>query len=313
MEKTAKDLFTALRSGDITALGRALTYIESASDAGRKQADILLSQALSFSSDSVFRIGITGVGGVGKSSFIASLGAYLLAQDSGHRLAILAIDPTSPSSSGSVMGDKTRMGVLLGSDRVYIRPSPHRLHTGGLAITTADSMAICEAAGYNIIIVETMGVGQGEWAIHYTTDVCVLLVMAGMGDALQGIKRGLQELADIMVVHKADAHREKEAEEESRRLQHLFPSASVLTASSHTHKGIDALWNTLISLQSRSDWSEKRKKQREWLFSAWLKKYMEESAGALFESAAHLRSAVRNKEQTARAAARQMYRQINKA
>ena len=183
------------------AIAKAITLLESTRADHRLQADELLTALLPHTGQS-FRLGISGVPGVGKSTFIEALGLYLIAQ--GHRVAVLAVDPSSSVSGGSILGDKTRMELLSVHENAYIRPSPSSGTLGGVAEKTREAMLVCEAAGYNVVIVETVGVGQSETAVANMTDMFVLMQLPNAGDDLQAIKKGVMELADLVVINKAD-------------------------------------------------------------------------------------------------------------
>ncbi|MEX0820905.1 MAG: methylmalonyl Co-A mutase-associated GTPase MeaB, partial [Rhodothermales bacterium] len=217
-------LLEGVRSGDRAALGRAITLIESTREADRSTAQDLLG-ALLPRSEGALRVGITGVPGVGKSTFIEVLGGRIL-EDDERRVAVLAVDPTSTRSGGSILGDKTRMRRLAGDPRVFIRPSPSGPIAGGVARRTREALLVCEAAGYDTIFVETVGVGQAETAVHGMVDYFLLLVLAGAGDELQGIKRGIVEMADGIAVTKAEGDNQAAAEAARRAFQsalQLFP------------------------------------------------------------------------------------------
>ena len=191
----------AVRAGDRRALGRAITLVESRRDEDRPRAEALLEALLAYRSDAI-RIGISGVPGVGKSTFIESFGRHLI--DEGHRVAVLAVDPSSTVSGGSILGDKTRMEELGRNPKAFIRPSPTGGTLGGVARRTREAISLCEAAGYDVVIVETVGVGQSETAVKDMTDIFVLLLSPTGGDELQGMKRGIVELADLILVNKTD-------------------------------------------------------------------------------------------------------------
>jgi len=258
LKKTKKRLFSldqmlgGIRDGDISMLGQAITLVESSLESHQKDAQELIAACLPYSGSS-FRVGITGVPGAGKSTFIEALGNHIL--NEGGRLAVLAIDPSSERSSGSILGDKTRMEELAGSDRAYIRPSPSGGTLGGVARKTRESIILCEAAGFDTIFVETVGVGQSETAVHSMVDFFLLLMLAGAGDELQGIKRGIMEMADAIVINKADGNnisRTRRAQAEFANALHLFPPSrsgwvpKVLSCSSLYNKGIREIW-TLAS------------------------------------------------------------------
>ena len=194
-------LLEGVRRRERRALAKAITLLESTRADHRSRADALLNALLPFTGAAI-RLGISGVPGVGKSTFIEALGLYLIAQ--GHRAAVLAIDPSSSVSGGSILGDKTRMEQLSVNDAAYIRPTPSSGTLGGVAEKTREAMLVCEAAGYDVVIVETVGVGQSEIAVASMTDMFVLLQLPNAGDELQAIKKGVMELADLVVINKAD-------------------------------------------------------------------------------------------------------------
>jgi LAO/AO transport system kinase len=216
-------------------------------------AERIVEDCLPYCGNSI-RVGITGVPGAGKSSVIEVLGTYLICEH-GQKVAVLAIDPSSQISGGSILGDKTRMKSLASSDMAFIRPSPSRGSLGGVAQRTREAMLLCEAAGYQNILVETVGVGQSETAVHDMVDFFLLMTLAGAGDELQGMKRGVMELADVVAVNKADGSNLKAAEKaraEAQNALHYFPGSQsgwtpcALTCSAQTSKGISELWNCVL-------------------------------------------------------------------
>jgi LAO/AO transport system kinase len=238
-------------SGDRVALGQAITLIESTLDTDQQTAAALLEKILPRSGNSL-RVGITGVPGVGKSTFIESLGKYLV--NKGKKLAVLTIDPSSQLTKGSILGDKTRMEELSKHPSAFIRPSSSSNATGGVAHKTREAMLLCEAAGYNVVIVETVGVGQSETAVSNMVDFFLLLMLAGAGDELQGMKKGIMEIADAIVITKADGSNLKNAIEAQGVYQQalqLFPSSesgwrpTVLTSSSLNGNGVEEIWNVI--------------------------------------------------------------------
>jgi LAO/AO transport system kinase len=263
--------------GQRAILAQAITLIESSRGADRELAEQILEECLSHSGNSI-RLGITGVPGAGKSSLIEVLGMSLI-QEHHQKVAVLAIDPTSQVSGGSILGDKTRMKSLAASDMAFVRPSPSRGSLGGVAQRTREVMLLCEAAGYQNVIVETVGVGQSETAVHDMVDFFLLLALTGAGDDLQGMKRGVMELADLVVINKADGTNRSAAERarvEAQNALHYFPmSASgwtprALTSSAHTGKGISEIWNSVlecVALTKTNGWfgQTRRNQARKWM------------------------------------------------
>ncbi|MCB0375003.1 MAG: methylmalonyl Co-A mutase-associated GTPase MeaB [Sinomicrobium sp.] len=238
-------------TGDTVALSRAITLIESTRKQHTEDAQTIIETCLPYAGKSV-RIGITGVPGVGKSTFIEVFGKFLTAR--GKKVAVLAVDPSSAISKGSILGDKTRMDALAKDEHAFIRPSPSGETLGGVARKTRETVLLCEACGFDIIIIETVGVGQSETAVHGMTDFFLLLKLAGAGDELQGIKRGIMEAADAVVIHKADGDTLKaarQAKTDFSRALHLYPPKEngwmpkVLLASALEHSGIEAIWELI--------------------------------------------------------------------
>ena len=221
---SAEELFSGIQNGKRAALSRALTMVESKLPQHRALAEILVKKALPLSGNSI-RIGITGVPGVGKSTFIETFGEYLTSL--GKKVAVLAVDPSSTKSKGSILGDKTRMNKLSLNANAFIRPSPSAGSLGGVAAKTRESILLCEAAGFDVIIIETVGVGQSETTVKSMVDFFILLMLAGAGDELQGIKRGIMEMADLLLINKADGENTlqnaRRAVGEYKRALHLFP------------------------------------------------------------------------------------------
>ncbi len=271
------ELLDGIRAKDISLLSQAITLVESAHPQHHSDAQELVAACLPFSGDA-FRIGITGVPGAGKSTFIESLGKHII--ESGGRLAVLAIDPSSERSKGSIMGDKTRMEELAARPEVYIRPSPSGGTLGGVARKTRETIILCEAAGFDTIFVETVGVGQSETAVHSMVDFFLLIMLAGAGDELQGIKRGIMEMADAIVINKADGNniqKARRAQAEFSNALHLFPPSPsgwtplVKTCSSLNHEGIVEIWEMVgeyIQLVSEKGYLKLRRKEqsRYWMF-----------------------------------------------
>ena len=248
----AIDLLAGIRNGDRALLGRAVTIVESSNPSHFDLASQIVAQCLPYAGNSV-RIGITGVPGVGKSTFIEALGKLLT--KNGKKVAVLAVDPSSTLSHGSILGDKTRMQDLVNDPNAYIRPSPSGENLGGVARKTREAIILFEAAGYDVILIETVGVGQSETAVHSMTDFFLLLKITGAGDELQGIKRGIMEMADAVVINKSDGGNEKKARlarAEFNRALHFFPPREdgwqpvALTCSSLTHEGIDEVWELIV-------------------------------------------------------------------
>ena len=241
----------SLLSGDRRALAKAITLVESKLDADRELAQVVLEQVLPHSGNSI-RVGVTGVPGVGKSTFIEAFGLHLLSQ--GKRVAVLAVDPSSPIAGGSIMGDKTRMEELSRREEAFIRPSPSEGALGGVAQKTRETMLLCEAAGYDVILVETVGVGQSEYQVAAMVDFFMVLMLPGGGDELQGIKKGILELADALVINKADGDSENLAKMASQHytsamnlLRHTsFWTPRVMTCSALELRNIDSVWGMII-------------------------------------------------------------------
>ncbi|WP_245404763.1 methylmalonyl Co-A mutase-associated GTPase MeaB [Ancylobacter gelatini] len=249
---TPEQLADGVRGGSRAMLARAITLVESRKESHRALAEQLLQLLLSETGRAT-RVGITGVPGVGKSTSIDALGAYLLGE--GHRVAVLAVDPSSTRTGGSILGDKTRMARLSMDERAFVRPSPSAGTLGGVAARTRETLLLCEAAGYDVVLVETVGVGQSETAVADMTDTFLVLMLPGAGDELQGIKKGIIELADIVAVNKADgenALRARAAASEYRAALHVLGGREahwqvpVLTYSGLTGEGIAALWGQVL-------------------------------------------------------------------
>ncbi|MGA2889431.1 MAG: methylmalonyl Co-A mutase-associated GTPase MeaB [Terracidiphilus sp.] len=266
-----------IRSGSRAILAQAITLIESSRAADRELAEQIVEDCLPNSGNSI-RVGITGVPGAGKSSVIEALGASLITEH-GQKVAVLAIDPSSQLSGGSILGDKTRMLSLASSEMAFIRPSPSRGSLGGVTQRTREAMLLCEAAGYQNVLVETVGVGQSETAVHDMVDFFLLIALTGAGDELQGMKRGVMELANIVVINKADgsnlAAAERACSEAQNALHYLPRSLSgwtprAMTCSAQTRKGIAELWNAIQehhSMTKANGWFglTRRDQTRRWM------------------------------------------------
>ncbi|WP_409276306.1 methylmalonyl Co-A mutase-associated GTPase MeaB [Neobacillus sp. SCS-31] len=268
-------LAEGILAGERSALARGITLVESNAGHHFKEAQALLQKLLPYSGNSI-RIGITGVPGAGKSTFIEAFGSFLCRL--GHKVAVLAVDPSSTVSGGSILGDKTRMENLSREPNAFIRPSPSGGKLGGVHRKTRESMLLCEAAGFDVILVETVGVGQSETAVRGMVDFFILLVLTGAGDELQGMKKGIMELADAIVVNKADGLNEPLAEQtriEYKRILHFLQQATpgwdtrALTCSALTQKGIPEIWSVIGEFRDSVDRSgvffERRRSQmRDW-------------------------------------------------
>jgi LAO/AO transport system kinase len=269
---TTEEFKNGILAGEKSVLSRAITLVESKSVVDRKQANELVNSILSFTGKS-FRLGITGAPGVGKSTFIDGFGDFLLKK--GKKVAVLAIDPSSKISGGSILGDKTRMEKLVGQPNVFIRPSPAGLELGGVAQSTWESILLCESAGYDFVVVETVGVGQSETAVKEMTDMLLFLTIAGAGDDLQGIKRGIMEMIDLVVINKSDQI-EKEilgkVKSNFAHALHLFPpraakpDVDILSCSALNSTGFDEIWQFILDYQAKLSangfFEENRKAQK---------------------------------------------------
>jgi len=272
------DLAEAIRAGDRAALPRAITLVESTRADHREQAQRLL-LALMPDAGRAMHVGITGVPGVGKSTTIEALGMHLIEQ--GHRVAVLAVDPSSTRTGGSILGDKTRMARLAVHPHAYIRPSPTSGTLGGVARATRETIVLLEAAGFDVVLVETVGVGQSEVAVANMVDTFVFLTLARTGDQLQGIKKGVLELADVVVVNKADGEHAIEARAAARELaaaiRLIYPPETlwrppVLTMSARDGTGVTELWDTVLAhrevlVQSGEFDARRRAQQVDWTWA----------------------------------------------
>ena len=247
-----KNLLNNILNGDTVSLSRAITLIESKKNSDRKLANNILKECLSKNKTTSIRIGITGVPGVGKSTFIEALGTYLSKLEK--KVAVLAVDPSSSITRGSILGDKTRMKNLVKDPNVYIRPSPAGNELGGVSNKTRESIILCESAGYDIILIETVGVGQSETSVYEMVDYFLLLKLAGAGDELQGIKRGIIEMADSIIINKSDGDNisaANQAQSEFSLALSLYPvklskwKPKVTTCSSINNNGIEEIWKDI--------------------------------------------------------------------
>jgi LAO/AO transport system kinase len=268
-------------AGNRAVLSRAITLVESSLEEDVLLSEKLIEQILPYTGCSL-RVGVTGVPGVGKSTFIGSIGNLIL--DSGRSLAVLAIDPSSQKTHGSILGDKTRMERLTRNQRVYIRPSPTGKSLGGVAAKTRETMLLCEAAGFDTVIIETVGVGQSETAVKNMVDFFLLLLITGAGDELQGIKKGIMEMADLLVINKADGDnlgRAAKTQKELKKVLHYFPepekdwAPSVMICSAHTLDGLKEIWSLILDyvekMTSNGFLSNNRKDQQ----LHWMEEHIE--------------------------------------
>ncbi|WP_298313653.1 methylmalonyl Co-A mutase-associated GTPase MeaB [uncultured Aquimarina sp.] len=299
-EVSIRDIFKGIISQNTTSLSKGITLVESTQQKHSKKAQELIEKCLPHSNKSI-RIGITGVPGVGKSTFIEALGNLLITK--GKKVAVLAVDPSSTISGGSILGDKTRMESLVRSPKAFIRPSPSGSSLGGVAQKTRESIILCEAAGYDVIIIETVGVGQSETAVHGMVDFFLLLKLAGAGDELQGIKRGIIEMADAIVINKADGDNLKparEAKNQFRKALHLYPlaesswSPEVLVCSALKNTGIDEIWELILrylEVSSNNGYFEKNRIQQN---KFWLLQTIEEQLKNSFYNHPTIKKALSN-------------------
>jgi len=274
IQPSSQELIDGILSENISALSRAITLVESTNASHLAKANEVINACLPYANKSI-RIGITGVPGVGKSTFIEAFGKYLTSL--GKKVAVLAVDPSSTISHGSILGDKTRMEELVKDVNAYIRPSASGETLGGVARKTRETITLCEAAGFDTILIETVGVGQSETAVHSMVDFFLLLKISGAGDELQGIKRGIMEMADAIVINKTDGDNIKKAnlaKAEFNRALHLFPAKksgwtpTTSTCSAITHEGISEVWETILKFieltKANNYFTEKRKEQNQY-------------------------------------------------
>ena len=305
-------------AGNRRALAKAITLVESTREEHRRQADALMESVLPHTGRSI-RIGVSGVPGVGKSTFIEAFGLHLLRQ--GHRLAVLAVDPSSPVAGGSILGDKTRMERLSREDAAFIRPSPSSGALGGVAHRTRESLLLCEAAGFNVILVETVGVGQSEYEVAELVDFFLVLMLPNAGDELQGIKRGIMELADALVINKSDGESAGLAARTRQHYEnalHLLRHGDgwtprVLCCSALENHGIDAVWEMIGDFRREAEATGTMASRRARQNGAWLRRLIAELLEQRFRSDPHVKAELPRLEQqvlrgelTPRAAARRL-------
>ena len=284
------DLVVGVLAGDRTSMGRAITLVESTRLGDRRDAQELLAQLLPHAGGA-HRVGISGVPGAGKSTLIDTLGTRLTS--AGHRVGVLAVDPSSMVTGGSILGDKTRMATLSADERAFIRPSPSSGMLGGVTSTTPHAITVLEAAGYDVVLVETMGVGQSEAAVHASVDCLCVLALAGAGDELQAVKRGLLELADVLVVNKADGDNERAARLAAAELRRALPLLAptgeggpppVMTVSAVTGAGLDELWDCIAEHRRALDTSGALMRRRARGRLAWMQVLLERRLVEQFEA-----------------------------
>ena len=298
---TSDELMNGILNSNISELSRAITLIESTNVLHIEKANEIVNACLLHANKSV-RIGITGVPGVGKSTFIEAFGMFLISI--GKKVAVLAIDPSSSISKGSILGDKTRMDELVKEKNAYIRPSATGETLGGVARKTRETIALCEAAKHDVILVETVGVGQSETAVHSMVDFFLVLKIAGAGDELQGIKRGIMEMADAIVINKTDGdniNRSKLAKSEFGRALSFFPDKksgwkpTIATCSAINNEGIESVWNTILEYieltQNNNYFSENRKEQNKY----WMLSTIEEQLKSRFYNDKFVLEMIENK------------------
>jgi len=291
-----------LLQGNRRALAKAITLVESKLDQHRLQAQEILEKVLPHSGKSI-RIGISGIPGVGKSTFIEAFGLELIRQ--GMKVAVLAVDPSSPLRGGSILGDKTRMEMLSRSDQAFIRPSPADGALGGVAQKTRETLLLCEASGYDVILVETVGVGQSEYEVAAMVDFFLVLMLPNAGDELQGIKRGIMELADTLVINKADGESLQLAQRSQQHYQnsmHLIKHSSywspeVLTCSARQNEGITEVWDTIKNYRDASVSAQAFEQKRTQQNSEWLKKLIHEMLELRLKQNPEIQSVMPNLQQ----------------
>tara|TARA_R110002111_G_scaffold100922_6_gene156263 strand:- start:87 stop:1172 length:1086 start_codon:yes stop_codon:yes gene_type:complete len=299
-QPSIEDLVSGITSRNISALSRAITLVESTNSTHTKKAHDIITACLPYANNSI-RIGTTGVPGVGKSTFIEAFGCYLT--DLGRKVAVLAVDPSSSLSRGSILGDKTRMEDLVKDKNAFIRPSPSGDSLGGVARKTRESIILCEAAGFDTIIIETVGVGQSETAVHSMVDFFLLLKLAGAGDELQGIKRGIIEMADAIVINKADGDNVKAAKlakVEFNRALHLYPSKAsgwspkVSLCSALKQKGISEVWDMIEDYRSTTSSNHYFEVNRNNQNTFWLLQTIEERLKSNFYNSSKIKAELKS-------------------
>jgi len=296
------DYVEGIRQGSRGILAQAITLVESQQPTDGDRAQEVLRRLMPYTGGA-HRIGISGVPGVGKSTLIDALGLQLIASE--HRLAVLAVDPSSSLSGGSILGDKSRMPRLASSDRAFIRPSPNALSLGGVTMRTRESMLLCEAAGYDVVLVETVGVGQSETMVANLVDTFLLLMLPGAGDELQGLKKGIVELADVIAVNKADddnLERARIAQQEYMAALQYLPerdqewSPPVLTVSAKTGAGMSELWQSLHDHRSALEGTGELEVKRQVQLRHWIWTVIEERLSSSFRSDAGVQARLRDLE-----------------
>ncbi|MEQ9443496.1 MAG: methylmalonyl Co-A mutase-associated GTPase MeaB [Cyclobacteriaceae bacterium] len=313
-----------IRAGNRFALSQAITLTESRLEADQRKAKEIIEALLPSTGHSI-RVGITGVPGVGKSTLIDQFGVYLIRQQ--QRVAVLSIDPSSQKSKGSILGDKTRMSQLSALPQAYIRPTATGSHLGGVAQQTRETILLCEAAGYNIIIVETVGVGQSETMVRNMTDFFLLLMLAGAGDELQGMKRGIMEMADALAINKADGSNltaAQQAQQDYQQALHLFPpvqnklNPKVFTCSALENRGLEEIWVFIQQFIQQAKKTHYFSKQRQEQQLGWLHELINlQLSQNFFQHATikhqlpSLEQAVIQGEMTAREAAERLLKAFN--
>lgn len=293
----ATHYFEGIKTKNLTILSQAITLLESTKSEHQLIAEELIELCLPLSGNSI-RVGITGVPGVGKSTLIESFGKYLIKKEN-KKIAVLAVDPSSTKSKGSILGDKTRMNFLSTADNAFIRPSPTAGTLGGVAKATRESIILCESFGFDTIIIETVGVGQSETEVHSMVDFFLLLMLVGAGDELQGIKRGIMEMADTIIINKIDvedADRVKLAKQHYKNALHLFPAnengwtPKVESCSGLNSIGVSKIWEIITQHREKTvanGWFEKKRKQQA---KFWLTETVNNSVLSLFYNNTDIKS-----------------------